>query len=382
MALVITIIVLLILAGVTIALVVGENGILLKVQDAKKHTALVQTKEQIKLAIIASRMDGENDFKINETIFEEELRNDFGEKVIIKKQGENNSLPWIITVDEYKFEASSNGVEEIITDGKAEIGDYVEYDVSYSDMYTRYEFSKSDGWRIISTGTKNSDGTYSNAKIVSTGVPAKLYYYSDSAPTVASNASSLWWGNLTLVNSENGLNLESWSKAYSPYFTIYGLKHNFSSIPFSNTDTNTYNTVYYTAITNKEATSTTTGDIFKTSQASEVHNLSLEEINETRGYDSLDMTQVTLTSDGDTGLFYLKDLANENTNYKYTESTRAYYWLATVLTARSNYYLAMAWYNGAFDGTNEDATIGIRPVITLNANIRELTEGYWEICQY
>lgn len=214
-ALVITIIVLLILAGVTVELLIGENGILSSARSANKNTILTQIEEKIKLALIASRMNAENGFKINETIFEEELKNSFGEELVIKKQGENNSLPWMVTINKYKFKINSNET--------------------------------------------------------------------------------------------------------------------------------------------------------------------LEEINEARNYSSLDMAQITSTSDGDTGLFYLRNLVNENANYKYTESTKAYYWLSTVLTARSNNFLAMTWYNGYFDGTNEDASISVRPVITLNANIRELTEGYWEI---
>lgn len=50
-ALVITIIVLLILAGITIATLVGDNGILTKTEEAKEQTEIGKEKEQIKLAI-------------------------------------------------------------------------------------------------------------------------------------------------------------------------------------------------------------------------------------------------------------------------------------------------------------------------------------------
>ena len=49
-ALVITIIVLLILAGVSIAMLTGENGILTQAQEAKKQTSIAEEKEQIALA--------------------------------------------------------------------------------------------------------------------------------------------------------------------------------------------------------------------------------------------------------------------------------------------------------------------------------------------
>ena len=51
-ALVITIIVLLILAGITINLTLGENGILIKADEAAKNTDIVDTKEKIKLELM------------------------------------------------------------------------------------------------------------------------------------------------------------------------------------------------------------------------------------------------------------------------------------------------------------------------------------------
>ena len=51
-ALVITIIVLLILAGVAIATLTGENGILTKAEQAKNSTAEEQAKEKLQLAVM------------------------------------------------------------------------------------------------------------------------------------------------------------------------------------------------------------------------------------------------------------------------------------------------------------------------------------------
>ena len=52
-ALVITIIVLLILAGISIATLSGENGILTRANEASKNTDIVETKEQIKIELMA-----------------------------------------------------------------------------------------------------------------------------------------------------------------------------------------------------------------------------------------------------------------------------------------------------------------------------------------
>ena len=56
-ALVITIIVLLILAGVTIAMLTGQNGILTQAQNAKTTTEYKTAEEKVKLSIIGARAD-------------------------------------------------------------------------------------------------------------------------------------------------------------------------------------------------------------------------------------------------------------------------------------------------------------------------------------
>ena len=59
-ALVITIIVLLILAGVTIATLFGENGILTKATEASEETEIAQEKEEVRLAYTAAKANKEN----------------------------------------------------------------------------------------------------------------------------------------------------------------------------------------------------------------------------------------------------------------------------------------------------------------------------------
>ena len=56
-ALVITIIVLLILAGVTISLVVGDNGVVQKARDAKTNMGNAQKQENEELQNLSNYMD-------------------------------------------------------------------------------------------------------------------------------------------------------------------------------------------------------------------------------------------------------------------------------------------------------------------------------------
>ena len=60
-ALVITIIVLLILAGVSIATLTGDNGILTRASDAKEQTEIAEIKEQIQTDILGEQAGNQGD---------------------------------------------------------------------------------------------------------------------------------------------------------------------------------------------------------------------------------------------------------------------------------------------------------------------------------
>lgn len=78
-ALIITIIILLILAGVTIKLTMGENGIFNLAKKAKEQTQIVDIKEKIQLAYASARVRAVNDSNID-IYFEEELTKQLGKK--------------------------------------------------------------------------------------------------------------------------------------------------------------------------------------------------------------------------------------------------------------------------------------------------------------
>ncbi len=95
-ALVITIIVLLILAGVTINMLTGENGILKQATNAKDVSEKSEFEEQVRLSVIASKMN--NSARINLDELDTELKKISGvTEKNINKQGENGKLPWIVT---------------------------------------------------------------------------------------------------------------------------------------------------------------------------------------------------------------------------------------------------------------------------------------------
>ena len=113
-ALVITIIVLLILAGVAIATLTGDNGIIAKAQQAKIQNDKANEKEQIDLAVLASKIN--NDASIDKKTLRKELD---GISNLIESgipTSDEYSFPLILvgkTGTEYEIDEDANVSEKI-----------------------------------------------------------------------------------------------------------------------------------------------------------------------------------------------------------------------------------------------------------------------------
>ena len=106
-ALVITIIVLLILAGVTINALSGENGILKRATQAKSKTERANALEQINLAIITARAEGLG--QVDKTVLRDEIT-----KAGMTVKTDGDDLPWEVVSDKYIFRINEDyTVEEI-----------------------------------------------------------------------------------------------------------------------------------------------------------------------------------------------------------------------------------------------------------------------------
>ena len=112
-ALVITIIVLLILAGVTIATLTGDNGLLKKAGEAGNTSKVAEIKERIQLAVISSKSNNVG-----------ELKKEFLDEELTKEFGTNNYE--LLLVGE-GFLISVNDIEYLVDkDGKVNDGNKVE----------------------------------------------------------------------------------------------------------------------------------------------------------------------------------------------------------------------------------------------------------------
>ena len=102
-ALVITIIVLLILAGVSIAMLTGQNGILTQAQNAKTTTEDKSAEEKIKLAVMAARAQSEGALDADKLVAE--IANNYGGTATKTGTG----FPVSATVDGKSFTIDGDG---------------------------------------------------------------------------------------------------------------------------------------------------------------------------------------------------------------------------------------------------------------------------------
>mgnify|MGYP006066033021 CR=1 FL=1 len=108
-ALVITIIVLLILAGVSIAMLTGENGILTQAQNAKNQTEEAEIKERIKLAVNAARISDNGYEELGQNNLQEEMDKEFGEGETVIRDNGDESFTISLKDDKKDYTVLSNG---------------------------------------------------------------------------------------------------------------------------------------------------------------------------------------------------------------------------------------------------------------------------------
>lgn len=104
-ALVITIIVLLILAGVSIATLTGDNGILTQAREAKEQTEKDAAKEKVEVEVLTS-------YRKNGTLDNEKLKEKLESISGISEVPDtitDESFPLTVKVDGYNITIDSNG---------------------------------------------------------------------------------------------------------------------------------------------------------------------------------------------------------------------------------------------------------------------------------
>ena len=95
-ALIITIIILLVLAGITIAALTGDNGVLRRASEASEKTEIANEQEKVRLSAMGA-ITKNNGEKIIRTNLNEELTNNIGKEGIDYTLSESETAPFVVT---------------------------------------------------------------------------------------------------------------------------------------------------------------------------------------------------------------------------------------------------------------------------------------------
>ena len=125
-ALVITIIVLLILAGVTIVSLTGDNGLLKRAGDAKELTEISQIEERIKLAVLG----GFEGTKLNAKKIRTNIKNDLPEAEVL-----GSDFPLIVKVKGRTYKIDGEGTVVAVNMTEDEINELTAGNGVYAKLY-------------------------------------------------------------------------------------------------------------------------------------------------------------------------------------------------------------------------------------------------------
>ena len=177
-ALVVTIVVLLILAGVSLNLVLGNNGIITKSQDAKVMSRAGSVDDEVGLwkgnNWIAKNSNGssesENDMLqrlIDKKLITTDDEIDTTNKIIRIKKKDGT------VVKEIPYGEDAKTLVEAFKNGELKVGDYINYAPTYTNTSTVNE-SIGNGWRVAYINITSGIVT-----LISEGVPLEIDWFND-----------------------------------------------------------------------------------------------------------------------------------------------------------------------------------------------------------
>ena len=190
-ALVITIIVLLILAGVTIATLTGENGILTRATDAREQTELADEKEKVELSATGA-LTKANGGEISQENLEEELGKYFetGKYAVEAGTNEDGTEGYIVTITEN----DPNG-RKYFVDKNGNVEDYIVREPEEPTEGTGTNFKMDYGVIEVEflNGTSYNTTNTPNHPILKEGMTGITYNEETGETTNVSNSNGTDW---------------------------------------------------------------------------------------------------------------------------------------------------------------------------------------------
>ena len=409
-ALVITIIVLLILAGVSIATLTGENGILTRATDSKTSTEIGEEKEKVELSAVGA-LAKDNGGEIKRNYLNDELTSYIGTEGVDYTLSESETAPFVVTYldSERSYIVDENGnVSEYVDISKdVKIGDYVDYEpdnvdepydkfgVTYSG-YANGNIGQDDSlkWRVLNI---NIDGTVDliSDKPTSTTVYFKgargynngVYLLNDYCKIMYSNSSKGAVGrslNIEDIQDKMKVDETTGKKAYENYTSVTGTNYEVT-YPYS------INRWYPLQWKNDNG-------IDGESNQTQVIEYATENDAKAQENDTLTVTQTYwYLSSSDIQSNFIsadtRDTSKSNNIYYELLCSNGYYFLASryVNAQNSVCQFGLRYVSSKIDGrqlfssndlTNQGSTdfkiYSIRPLVSLKSDIINIDAGYDE----
>ena len=175
-ALIITIIILLVLAGVTIAALTGDNGVL---RRASEKTEITNEQEKVRLSAMGA-ITKNNGEKIIRTNLNEELTNNIGKEGIDYTLSESETAPFVVTYSNsgrsYLIDENGNVSEYVDISKYIKVGDYINYNPTIVDKSgTQVELSKLTYTSLKGTGTSHGNGSGNQAFMASADIKWRVF---------------------------------------------------------------------------------------------------------------------------------------------------------------------------------------------------------------
>ncbi len=262
-ALVITIIVLLILAGITIATLVRENGILSKATEASNKTEEKNAEEEVKIAVMGSI--GTNGELENDVLKDNlnKIENISG----VPEEITDSSYPLTVTVEgKYSYTINKNGSigqGEVVSREGIKVGDYVNYTydqktTGYSLLSTQSGYTSNQTinqksgmkWRVLNiheNGTVDLIGDTTDQTI---GIGGALGY--NNGVYLLNDICKELYSNNTLGVTARSINIEDIESQMNDTGIAARDAYNNGIVTYGKTKTYTGNYAYYPNLYTKE----------------------------------------------------------------------------------------------------------------------------------
>ena len=377
-ALVITIIVLIILASVSIAMLTGDNGILKKAITAKEKTIEAEDEEKINLAILAAR-DNNGDF--NRELLKEEL----GKYGLTGENGENGTTTVTANGKKYTIDSEGKVTSEDLTenDDNKGIKDITAQMVAehpetyYGLKVTNYESTNGQNdWRIFYSDGEHIfliTGDYVDLSVANrlssntgmTKLGAKYRAYWSSAPsrslqTVEDTVKTRFKATGYTLNVINGnsrcvstlLNASNW-ESYKDNGNMAEYAIGGSTIEMWMASWNELCDKKYNKPSDKLYCNNTNENGYYVGTSTNPTSVSIS-------------SSVMSAKDGYNNSLYYPHHESISDGDRYCDS----YWIASP-SANYSYSVLLVYSDGSVNNSYFDDTyMGVRPVVSLNSGIK------------